>query len=147
MGYLIEQTGQDFGVQYDNIPGMIKAIKDLAQKTELMRGGRYENGKKVEGWFSWVDMTYVKSDDIEEIFKAWGFETDFDDQGNIVGLNFFFEKSGQEDLLLGAVAPYVKDGSYIEFMGEDGFRWKWVFENGIMVEKKGRFVWEECLIQ
>jgi hypothetical protein len=40
-----------------------------------------------------------------------------------------------------AIAPYVEENSYIEMVGEDGDRWRWVFKNGKCEEKYPEVIW------
>ena len=49
--------------------------------------------------------------------------------------DFYGEKLGDDEIFLSALAPYVEDGSYLEFEGEDGYSWRWSFKNGKLVEK------------
>jgi len=73
---------------------------------------------------------------------AWGIRFDVKD-GEIVGTSFEWEKytSAEKDLFE-ALAPYVVDGSYLEWNGEDGTKWRFVFTNGKMEEKWPRIEWD-----
>lgn len=42
-----------------------------------------------------------------------------------------------------AIAPFVKDGSFLEIHGEDGAMWRWKFSNGKMRQIGAKIVWEE----
>ena len=48
--------------------------------------------------------------------------------GDIFGIEFRGEKSGDEEYLFGAIAPFVVPDSYIQFRGEDGAIWRWIFD-------------------
>lgn len=63
---------------------------------------------------------------------ALDFQVSFDDDGNVTDLAYD-NKSGQEELFLNAIAPLVKEGSYIGWQGEDGEMWVNVFKGGVMV--------------
>jgi len=119
MGLYISQADSKFFICHENIPLVIDAIKDLINKPELMHGGQYINGKKTNSWFSFVDMNYIKSNSIKEIFDSWGFEIQQDVNENICKIQFMADKAGQEDILFKAIAPFVKNGSFIEFINEN----------------------------
>lgn len=66
-----------------------------------------------------------------------------DPEGNITDIEFHGEKLYEDFSLFQSLAPYVKDGSYIEMMGEDGEQWRWVFANGKCREIKATVTWPE----
>lgn len=61
---------------------------------------------------------------------------------DIVGVYLESEKLGDEFKFFQAIAPYVEVGSYIELQGEDGCRWRWVFDGNICVEQTAKIVWD-----
>jgi len=119
-------------------PGALAAIHALMGKVdELGEGGRWSDGKCVEKWFSWVDTGVVlKATELSEAMQGWGWPIDEDETtGDVTDIYFYGEKAGQEELLFKAIAPFVKDGSYIEMVGEDGSIWRWLFKGGKCVEQ------------
>ena len=74
----------------------------------------------------------------EEIFSALGFYTEITDEGDLF-IGMFSNKCGDENVFLQAVAPFVEDGSYIEWQGEDGNMWKNTFNNGKMKTQHATF--------
>lgn len=71
----------------------------------------------------------------------YSFELDPD--GNIMDIEFIGEKLYDDFSIFQAIAPYVKDGSYIEMMGEDGEQWRWVFQDGECQEIKATVSWSK----
>ncbi len=71
---------------------------------------------------------FQKFTDFPQIIAAWLWNIELDEEGNVVGIQFEAEKIGDEDALFGAIAPFVKAGSYIDMHGEDGARWRWAFD-------------------
>lgn len=73
------------------------------------------------------------------------YELKFDDDGNIVDISFYGDKLGDEPRVFQKIAPYVKDGSYIEMEGEDNDIWRWVFKDSKCREVKAEVsvIWEE----
>jgi hypothetical protein len=49
-----------------------------------------------------------------------------------LSLVHYDSKVGQEDLFLEAIAPFATPGSYIEWKGEDGFRWRDEVDGGTL---------------
>jgi hypothetical protein len=92
--------------------------------------------------FSWVDKNFHKLTDVKAIIRAWRWEPKFDENGNICGINFDGEKYGDDGILFNAIAPYVEAGSYIEMVGEDGAKWRWIFDGETCEEKQATISWE-----
>lgn len=86
----------------------------------LKRGFTYPGNQK---WFSWMSENYDETvTSVKEVFEELRFETTY---RNIDGVKYvdllsFDSKQGQENLFLAAVSDCVKEGSCIEFLGEDG---------------------------
>ncbi len=81
----------------------------------------------------------VKS--FEDHLYDYGFETEFDKDGNVTGLYFVGEKLWEQDTLLKELIPFVKEGAFIEFMGEDFTHWRWVFRKGELIEIEPDIIW------
>ena len=76
--------------------------------------------------------------------QRFGYIPKLDNDGNIVEIDFEGERLGHdEDVMFNAIAPYVEDGSFIEMVGEDGDRWRWVFKNGECKEIKAKMTWND----
>lgn len=76
---------------------------------------------------------FVEAQYVEYVAYRLGehfFEAHFDSQGNIVSLRFRAEKMHAQLDMLKEIAPFVREGSYIEMQGEDYKRWRWFFCNG-----------------
>ena len=118
MGYCMDQRDSDFHVARENVADMAKAVR------------------AIEGQFAWVSNRH-NAGTVEGLFRAWRWEIQRDDGGDVVGINFCGEKLGDDPILFEAIAPYVQDGSYIEMQGEDGALWRWSFTDGKVVEQEG----------
>ena len=65
---------------------------------------------------------------LEQLFSSYYYEPE-NEKADIIGLTFEGEKLSYSEMeLFNVIAPYVKDGSYIQMMGEDGSMWRWVFD-------------------
>lgn len=92
---------------------------------------------KLGSGFRWVRVntpwipTPWKS--FEQAMEAWRFPVEISPStGDVVGITFDGENEGDEDELFSAIAPYVKKGSYIEMVGECGYKWRYIFTDGKM---------------
>lgn len=68
----------------------------------------------------------------------WGFTKN--KNGDVDAIIFNGEK-GRDDEELEPLAPYVKNDSFVEMMGEDGARWRWIFKNGKIITKDAKITW------
>jgi hypothetical protein len=55
-----------------------------------------------------------------------GYRVEYDAAGNVILLAIEHEKLGDESDFFSVLAEYSKPGSYIQFRGEEGDRWRWV---------------------
>ena len=73
---------------------------------------------------------------------SWRWEVEEDEDHNIISINFCGEKSGDDLILFDAIAPFVEPGSMIEMLGEDGAKWRWIFDGKTCEEKYAKIVWD-----
>lgn len=133
MGYCMQMIEQDFFIPADKVPKVIDAIRRL--------GGGETTRDSTGAHYSWVQRDFARRDTVPEMMSAWRWEVETED-GNIVSIEFCGEKLGDDHILFEAIAPFVKAGSYIEMSGEDGTRWRWVFDGKTCVEKTATISWE-----
>jgi hypothetical protein len=143
MGYYIQQTDSDIFIPKELFPLALQAIKKIMLDTKKMNGGSWDADGPQERWYSWVDTSEVlKAETLKDALDAWRWEAYLSEGGDIADLTFVGEKSGQDEILLNVIAPYVKEGSYVSMRGEDGELWRWYFDGERCVEKYGRVVYE-----
>ncbi|MFA5135641.1 MAG: hypothetical protein WC505_07710 [Patescibacteria group bacterium] len=147
MGYEISLQNCEFTIKEKNLSKAFDAAHEIlsdAHKNE-MHGGSWQNRKRLEWCYSWVDMEKAKAcKSLEGILEEFGWDAIHDTEGNICGLEFEDRKIGQEEVLFRAIAPYVEPGSFIEILGEDGTRWRWVFDGSVLKELQATIVWKEA---
>ncbi|MEK6832732.1 MAG: hypothetical protein AABY32_01680 [Nanoarchaeota archaeon] len=78
---------------------------------------------------------------IIKAFSVWGYLADIDENMNIIINERNAEKWIDDDKLWTAIAKFVTPNSYLIFIGEDGYQWKYQFENGEMVEYNKPDIW------
>jgi hypothetical protein len=81
---------------------------------------------------------------MEALMEELRWPIEYDTEGNIVDVEFNGEKYWDDEVIFEAIAPFVKDGSYIQMQGEDGERWRWVFWNGRMRQITSHVLWDYC---
>jgi hypothetical protein len=135
MGYQMELADEDFHVVRENF----KYVFNTAQR--FMRKAEEERDRPFPWMHAHWDGGWKEWESVEDVFDAWRFpvwvEEDGIGNGGITGIKTFAgEKLGAEDEFFDAIAQFVSDESYIEMVGEDGKRWRWVFKESEVVEKQ-----------
>jgi len=127
MGYYIEQTDSKFIIKKENFKEALNALKAVFIP-ENMDCMDYVEGKNIPH-FSWVNtQTVLNSDTLEDALKEIRYQPKYDNNKNIVNVEFTGQKYGSEKVFFAALAPYVEKDSYISFDGEDGDKWTWKFD-------------------
>lgn len=76
-------------------------------------------------------------------FQKHPYKFELDGNGNITGVSLSSSPIGNDLPVFQAIAPYVRNSSMILFRGEEGERWKYIFQNGTCRKTSARIVWEE----
>lgn len=149
MGYNIELIDRDFFIAAEDKEAALNAMYDMwtPEKDASMSGGSWGPNGAEKKWYSWMNNSAeaFRSRSIESLEKAiyeWGYDPETDDDGNIIDLYFEGGKIGDEDQMFAAIAPFVRQGSYLDYRGEEGAVWRWEFNGQRIVEKTGRVVFE-----
>ena len=117
MGYEIGIHDSEFHIDNEDTQAALNAI------TEMMDEAGHTPRDKAFAWMNGVDPD--EWDYLKEAMKDWRFPVEFDDELNVVGINFTGQKIGDEEQMFDVIAPYVETGSYITFFGRgDGYRWR-----------------------
>lgn len=94
--------------------------------------------------YAWVRNDFItQSETLEEAMKEWAWELILDDNGNVDDIDFIGEKIGDDLILFEAIAPYIEKDSYIEMYGEDGYRWRWIFDGEKCKEIYPETIWRD----
>jgi hypothetical protein len=126
VGYYVDLVEADFTIP--ETANVLEALREMPVKyRSLMRGG-----SATEKWFSWMNNEDIENaESARSIFEALGFDcVDYGD--GTFGLTGYNNKTGQEDLFLAVVAPFVKDESYTQWRGEDGELWRYTVSRGVL---------------
>jgi hypothetical protein len=136
VGYHMELMDQSIFIPKENKEFALQAIKNLVGKETIVDSGGPH--------FAWVSTDgFLRAKTLQEAMCEWRWDISEDEDGNVDYISFGGEKSGDDEILFRAIAMYVKPGSFIEMQGEDGYRWRWVFDGDTCKEKSGKIVWED----
>ena len=135
MGYYVHIEDADWVIE-ENAQSLA-TVREMPKKYHGIKRGGSSNGER---WFSWMNDTNIETaETVESVFNQLGFETEqMDGSFRITGYD---SKTGQEDLFLGVLAPFTKDGSYIEWCGEDNALWRHNVSNGQMFVSEADIKW------
>lgn len=75
--------------------------------------------------------------------QNYPYDFELDNDGNIVDVEFIGEKLRDDFAKFRSIASYVKDGSFIEMIDEQGEQWRWVFKDGTCCEITPKVSWQE----
>lgn len=92
----------------------------------------------------WVNNGYVVNYCVDNNFEELMYELGYaiyetDEPGYSIEYRSS-EKLGDDEEIFSLIAPYINDG-YIELLGEDGDKWRYVFENGKCETKHPKIEW------
>jgi hypothetical protein len=143
VGYYVQLTDADFIIKENE--ETLNALKEMPTKYySLMRGGS-SNGEK---WFSWMNNKEIETaESVQSIFEALGFECETNKYGveGTFSLESYDSKTGQEDLFLAVVAPFVENDSYTEWRGEDGEIWRLAVQYGKLHVQAATLTWNHSM--
>lgn len=94
-------------------------------------------------WYSWTNTeTCRNATDIYEIIEEFVNEVMVDDTNPLSFSIYFDSKTGQEDILFETLAPFLENGSYANWQGENGEHYRWEFDGTRMRVLEGRVVYD-----
>lgn len=154
MGYYVRTIDSKIFLDKKHFDDVYKKLCQLNDYDELKRGGSFGSNEDSNSndrynrskWFSWMDYNYPETcKDMHEVLTQVGFNCEYDDDGNLVMLDYDENKTGNEDYFLCCLAGFIEDGSYLIFKGEeDDDYYRFTFQDGYMYHERGKIeiVWE-----
>lgn len=125
MGYEISLMNQNFYIAKENINDALCAINKTAEEFNE----KYSYSLEIHS-------------NIYEAFNFHSYHVAQDNDGNIFDINYESYKLRDEfEFLFKPIEKFVRDGSYIQMLGEDGQMFRWVFSNGVCEEIYPKIVW------
>ena len=135
MGYYVRIIKSTAFVPAENLDRVYDIMCSLNETHDHeKRGGTWCGGKRTAKCFSWMDENYPETcKDAQAIFNELGFETAYDDVGNL-HLVAYDSKMGQEDLFLKSIVANAV--GKIDWIGEDGETWSTVFVGDAVIDSQ-----------
>ena len=135
MGYYVDLVEADFTIPESE--EVLAALREMPIKyMSLMRGG-----SSTQSWFSWMNNEDIENaPTAQSIFESLGFECSSrgDKTFDLIRYN---NKTGQEDLFLAVVAPFVTEDAYTEWRGEDGELWRYTVKGKKLTVQSSTIAW------
>lgn len=129
MGVDVNTNGSDFRLPKKNLDNAYKAVCALDYHKQV-----------THGWTMNADEKYNLLS-IGEILEFVGFEFS-NKRGDILDPSFC-GRQREIDQFFETLAPYVDEGSYINWVGEFGDHWQWLFTGGMMRVLEGIITYSE----
>lgn len=139
MGYNISLTDSRFRIEESNLKPALIALQNAV--SDRMESLNYCNGADV-----------IKSKSLRRAVQHMGWRLRFEEEdrdegtfeGAVIGISFDGEYAGEEDFLFNAIGPFVAAGSFIEILGAEGERWRYVFDGSACRRVEGKMDWGEA---
>lgn len=148
MGYYIEHCGGNITIKEEYFQVAVDGVRALMTKVEEQGSGKVSNGEEVlSSHYSWIRTDSVinalEKNDLVAALAEWRYEF-YTDKGTgaLVFSYFRGEKWGDDAQLWEALAPAIDTGCHIEYRGEDGHHWRYLFTDGKVKEQNGTIIWE-----
>lgn len=97
-------------------------------------------------WFRDEDYTEEVAC-LDDIAMFFGYRATYDPVRFSIDVAYEGEKYDESALgFLESIAEYIEDGSYIEFVGEQGDNWRWVIKGGHAKEITSVKTWDDAAV-
>ena len=112
-----------------------------------MTGGSFNsNNERREAWYVYADMDDLKygieTGDLVAVFDAFGYSASCPPGSSTITDLSYHGDTGDSSWLFDSIAKALPDlKGYIEWVGEEGDRFRWVFKAGEVEEATPRIVW------
>lgn len=129
MGHHVTITSARFHIHPDHLDAACQAMKELNKSDKGKSGINFgvlpDGTRGVTGRvFAWMPANYHETmHTAREILEALSFVVETPPDGGLV-ITEFDQSTGDEDVFLDALAPYVTAGSYLKWRSEDGLLWE-----------------------
>lgn len=142
MGYEFRVINSDWLLPKENFDEAYQSMRLLIGNETINKN--YLPNLEGKPHFSFVDPEeFETAPDLISALNAWRWKFfDFDDgleEPELIGEE---RKLGDDQLLFSVLAPYVKQGSYIDLMGEDCKIWRWEFKDNELIRRDGKITFQ-----
>ena len=154
MGYFVTTTDVNFSIPKQNLGKAYAALCALNDNDEAKSGGSYgaaaldKRSPRPAGmnyhparWYAWMPANYPQvCPDTKAVLEALGFDVNVEVSGD-VRILCYDSKIGDEHLFVEALAPFVAEGSYICWRGEDDVEWRDLVKDGRIITQRPTKTW------
>ena len=137
MGYCITLKKEKFKITFDNLEPCLNEI--LHTKNQWLKGAMLEAQKRIK-YFNHLPPNIQL---VELVKQLWYFSFTVDVDWNIINVDYECDKVYDMDGFCNAMAPFVESGSFLEFKGEDGKQWRYVFRDKSWKKVEPQIIWPE----
>lgn len=143
MGYYIRATDGELRIPRANHAAAAIALADAL---EMPRDYRKQGG------FT-PTLSEEASDPATEVLwdllEYVGFNPDesVQEPGTLTLSNYDGKTSSELDLASAALAPFIVDGDYLIWSGEEGETWRWFYKDGEFYEQWPEIIWPEVSVK
>lgn len=150
MGYTITLRYMTIELTADQQFSVCRHLDHVGFVTDAskMSGGCRTNSGKMASWYAFADMDDLKwgveHNDMFTVFNAFRFDPSYTSPTTktITDLSYHGD-SGDAIWLFHNIAEALPElDGYIEWAGEEGDRFRWIFKDGVVTEISPRLVWE-----
>lgn len=126
MGYCVSLVESNLKFKKEDANIILSTLKEFA-KNALLR---------------WCDEDEIlESDTIEECFERLRYPLTEKENYYIIN-DFYGEKLGDEERIFNSIYKYIEKGSYLEYVGDDGDRFRLVFGDKKCEYKYPKLIWD-----
>lgn len=129
MGYYVEITESTVQFKKEKLDQLMETVKNAFKNREIS-----------DGWFDEKEVLSAKTPD--EFFEALCFYVYETETSYKIDYLMNEKAHGNELKLYETMAPFADDG-HLEYLGEDGEKWRYVFKNGHCTIVEPKIVWNE----
>lgn len=129
MGYYVEITESTVQFKKEKLDQLMETVKSA-----------FKNGKISDGWFDEKEVLNAKTPD--KFFEALYFYVSETETSYKIDCLMNEKAHGNELKLYETMAPFADNG-YLEYLGEKGERWRYVFKNGHCTIVEPKIIWNE----
>ena len=134
MGYYISTRSSNAYLPTENVEECNRIWQELNKNDDSAKSGRqWEGGNQTIRFFAWMPEDWTDLNPLE-ILSHMGFHCVEDSEG--IQIEYYDSKTGDEEYIMQHVGHLFK--GEIEWVGEEGEHWKWVFDEGGMSIHEGR---------
>lgn len=129
MGYCVDVERGTFSFDVEKGNEVLELIKQGIRDKKIIE----------ERWINFDIL--LNSETIEEAFEELRFMLYIDNNKYMIDYFSGEKLGGYEEELFKCIAPCINDG-YLEYIGEGGEKWRYIFKNGECREVYPKLIWE-----